>query len=343
MDAAIRSFAAGGIPGPCAAVSFRRGEKAGDAGRRPGYGAADAFAGRASGQPGPGKYPPAGAEICKCSRTAGPGAWWLQRTTWISHGAGPPAVLVFRGGRLAWRTGNRGRPFLKMFRLLLEHAGLEQPAAVPRGERAGPCPKQRAGTLWIGTGTTARMETMKQALLAVSFGTSVPTRAAGSSRRWNSVLATPGRRSVRSAARTPARRSAASWPSGESAVSAPARGAGGDCGRGGGRMWLVQPTHLLYGFEYDKLKADAAAFAGPLCPAVPWAGPLPGGLAKAVRALAACMVRRCRAAGGRGVGAAGPRHGALRQHGVSRHCRRPCALRDGRRAYHGHGGGLARL
>ncbi|MFQ9680040.1 MAG: energy-coupling factor ABC transporter ATP-binding protein [Ruthenibacterium lactatiformans] len=45
-------------------------------------------------------------KIFRCFRSR---AWglWLQRTTWISHGAGPRA-LVFREGRLAG-TGNRGR------------------------------------------------------------------------------------------------------------------------------------------------------------------------------------------------------------------------------------------
>ena len=52
----------------------------------------------------------------------------------------------------------------------------------------------------------------------------------------------------------------------------------------------MQPTHLLYGFEYDKLKADAAAFAGRFA-RLALGRPLAAD-SESLRALAACMVRR---------------------------------------------------
>lgn len=75
-------------------------------------------------------------------------------------------VLVFRGGRLAG-DGEPREIFENVS--LLRTCGLEQPVLYRVGRVLGPC---RAAAHCGGTGTG--VETMKQALLAVSFGTSVP-------------------------------------------------------------------------------------------------------------------------------------------------------------------------
>ena len=125
-------FCAGGIPGPCAAVSFRRGEKAGDAGRRPGYGAADAFAGRASGQPGPGKYPPAGTKSSN-ALGAGPGAYGCNARRGFRMALGHPGAGVPRG------TAGGGRGTAEIFEnvSLLRTCGLEQPVLYRVGRVLG--------------------------------------------------------------------------------------------------------------------------------------------------------------------------------------------------------------
>ena len=100
---------------------------------------------------------------------------------------------------------------------------------------------------------------MKQALLAVSFGTSVP-RARQDIEAVERVLAAgaPERAFCRAYTSPTIRRILAERgepvPGLPEALEALAAAGVEDA--------AVQPTHLLYGFEYDKLKADAAAFAG---------------------------------------------------------------------------------
>ena len=100
---------------------------------------------------------------------------------------------------------------------------------------------------------------MKQALLAVSFGTSVP-RARQDIAAVEQALAAgaPGRDFYRAYTSPTIRRmldgrgeTVPGLPEALEALAA-----------AGYEELLVQPTHLLYGIEYDKLKADAAAFAG---------------------------------------------------------------------------------
>ena len=99
---------------------------------------------------------------------------------------------------------------------------------------------------------------MKQALLAVSFGTSVP-RARQDIEAVERVLAAgaPERAFCRAYTSPTIRRILAERgepvPGLPEALEALAAAGVEDA--------AVQPTHLLYGFEYDKLKADAAAFA----------------------------------------------------------------------------------
>ena len=112
---------------------------------------------------------------------------------------------------------------------------------------------------------------MKQALLAVSFGTSVP-RARQDIEAVERVLAAgaPERAFCRAYTSPTIRRILAER--GEPVSGLPE--ALEALAAAGVEDVAVQPTHLLYGFEYDKLKADAAAFAGRFA------------------RLAACMARR---------------------------------------------------
>lgn len=100
---------------------------------------------------------------------------------------------------------------------------------------------------------------MKQALLAVSFGTSVP-RARQDIEAVERVLAAgaPERAFCRAYTSPTIRRILAER--GEPVSGLPE--ALEALAAAGVEDVAVQPTHLLYGFEYDKLKADAAAFAG---------------------------------------------------------------------------------
>ncbi|MFQ7002585.1 MAG: sirohydrochlorin cobaltochelatase [Ruthenibacterium lactatiformans] len=127
---------------------------------------------------------------------------------------------------------------------------------------------------------------MKQALLVVSFGTSVP-RARQDIEAVERVLAA-GARACVPAARTPARRSAASWPNGESPCPACPRRWRRLRPRGGGCGGAAHPSAVR--LEYDKLKADAAAFAGRFA-RLALGRPLAAD-SESLRALAACMVRR---------------------------------------------------
>ncbi len=319
VDAAIRSFALEEYRGRAPQYLSGGEKKAGDAGRRPGYGAADAFCWTSQRPAWTRQIPACWNKIFKCSRSR---AWglWLQRTTWISHGAGPPGCWCSAGD--GWRgTGNRGR-FLKMF-LCCGHAGWSSRCCTAWGA----CWACRAAAHCGGTGTG--VETMKQALLAVSFGTSVP-RARQDIEAVERVLAAgaPERAFCRAYTSPTIRRILAERgepvPGLPEALEALAAAGVEDA--------AVQPTHLLYGFEYDKLKADAAAFAGALRPAGPGAAPCRG---QRKPARAGCVHGAAlRAAGGRGVGAAGPWHGALRQHGLSA-MQTALRLAGGRRAYMG--------
>ena len=174
---------------------------------------------------------------------------------------------------------------------------------------------------------------MKQALLAVSFGTSVP-RARQDIEAVERVLAAgaPARAFCRAYTSPTIRRILAER--GEPVSGLPE--ALEALAAAGVEDVAVQPTHLLYGFEYDKLKADAAAFAGRFA-RLALGRPLAAD-SESLRALAAALG----AAGGRGVGAAGPWDGGLRQHGVARDADGPAPGGRAARLY-GHGGGLARL
>ena len=165
---------------------------------------------------------------------------------------------------------------------------------------------------------------MKQALLAVSFGTSVP-RARQDIEAVERVLAAgaPERAFCRAYTSPTIRRILAER--GEPVSGLPE--ALEALAAAGVEDVAVQPTHLLYGFEYDKLKADAAAFAGRFA-RLALGRPLAAD-SESLRALAACMVRRFG-------------HGARRQHGLSRHADGPAPCGRAARLY-GHGGGLARL
>jgi len=101
---------------------------------------------------------------------------------------------------------------------------------------------------------------MKQALVMTSFGTSVP-EARGSIAAVERVLeeAACGYTAVRAFTSPTIRRILAGR--GEDVPSL--TGALEQLCQAGARRVAVQPTHLLYGYEYDKLKAEAEAF-GPL-------------------------------------------------------------------------------
>ena len=128
---------------------------------------------------------------------------------------------------------------------------------------------------------------MKQALLAVSFGTSVP-RARQDIEAVERVLAAgaPERAFCRAYTSPTIRRILAER--GEPVSGLPE--ALEALAAAGVEDVAVQPTHLLYGFEYDKLKADAAAFAGRFA-RLALGRPLAAD-SESLRALAACMVRR---------------------------------------------------
>ena len=128
---------------------------------------------------------------------------------------------------------------------------------------------------------------MKQALLAVSFGTSVP-RARQDIEAVERVLAAeaPERAFCRAYTSPTIRRILAER--GEPVSGLPE--ALEALAAAGVKDVAVQPTHLLYGFEYDKLKADAAAFAGRFA-RLALGRPLAAD-SESLRALAACMVRR---------------------------------------------------
>ena len=128
---------------------------------------------------------------------------------------------------------------------------------------------------------------MKQALLAVSFGTSVP-RARQDIEAVERVLAAgaPERAFCRAYTSPTIRRILAER--GEPVSGLPE--ALEALAAAGVEDVAVQPTHLLYGFEYDKLKADAAAFAGRFA-RLALGRPLAAD-SESLRALAACMARR---------------------------------------------------
>ncbi len=100
---------------------------------------------------------------------------------------------------------------------------------------------------------------MKQALVITSFGTSVP-EARGSIEAVETVLreAAAGYTAVRAFTSSIIRRILASR--GENVPSLTETL--GQLWNDGVRNVVVQPTHLLYGYEYDKLKAEAESFAG---------------------------------------------------------------------------------
>ena len=99
---------------------------------------------------------------------------------------------------------------------------------------------------------------MKQALVMISFGTSVP-EARGSIAAVERVLeeAACGYTAVRAFTSPTIRRILAGR--GEDVPSL--TGALEQLCQAGARRVAVQPTHLLYGYEYDKLKAEAEAFS----------------------------------------------------------------------------------
>ena len=153
---------------------------------------------------------------------------------------------------------------------------------------------------------------MKQALLAVSFGTSVP-RARQDIEAVERVLAAgaPERAFCRAYTSPTIRRILAER--GEPVSGLPE--ALEALAAAGVEDVAVQPTHLLYGFEYDKLKADAAAFAGRFA-RLALGRPLAAD-SESLRALAACMARCWAMARSPSPTWSIPP------------CRRPCALRAG--------------
>lgn len=100
---------------------------------------------------------------------------------------------------------------------------------------------------------------MKQALIITSFGTSVP-EARGSIEKVEKILAeaAAGYSVIRAFTSPTIRRILAGRGEkvhslAEAFVQLQEEGAG---------RVVVQPTHLLYGYEYDKLKAEAEGFSG---------------------------------------------------------------------------------
>lgn len=100
---------------------------------------------------------------------------------------------------------------------------------------------------------------MKKALVITSFGTSVPEARAGITAVEEALAdAVPGYPWVRAFTSPTIRRILAGR--GEAVPSLPEALA--DLRDKGARRVVVQPTHLLYGLEYDRLKAGAEALAG---------------------------------------------------------------------------------
>ena len=100
---------------------------------------------------------------------------------------------------------------------------------------------------------------MKKALVITSFGTSVPEARAGITAVEEALAdAVPGCPWVRAFTSPTIRRILAGR--GEAVPSLPEALA--DLRNKGARRVVVQPTHLLYGLEYDKLKAGAEALSG---------------------------------------------------------------------------------
>lgn len=127
---------------------------------------------------------------------------------------------------------------------------------------------------------------MKQALLAVSFGTSVPqARQSIACVERALAAAAPGRAFVRAFTSPTIRRILANR--GETVESLP--GALEALAAAGCEDVAVQPTHLLYGIEYDKMKETAAAFA-PRFTSLRFGKPLAADDAD-LRALAGCAWR----------------------------------------------------
>ena len=177
---------------------------------------------------------------------------------------------------------------------------------------------------------------MKQALLAVSFGTSVP-RARQDIEAVERVLAAgaPERAFCRAYTSPTIRRILAER--GEPVSGLPE--ALETLAAAGVEDVAVQPTHLLYGFEYDKLKADAAAFAGRFARLALGSAPCRG---QRKPARAGCVHGAAlRAAGGGALVLLG--HGT--EHFANMVIRMPVPPAPCGRAarLYGHGGGLARL
>ena len=100
---------------------------------------------------------------------------------------------------------------------------------------------------------------MKKALVITSFGTSVPEARAGITAVEEALAdAVPGCPWVRAFTSPTIRRILAGR--GEAVPSLPEALA--DLRNKGARRVVVQPTHLLYGVEYDKVKAETEALAG---------------------------------------------------------------------------------
>lgn len=127
---------------------------------------------------------------------------------------------------------------------------------------------------------------MKKALLAVSFGTSVP-RARQSIQQVERALAAaaPGRAFARAYTSPTIRRILA----GRGETVDGLEQALEKLAAAGVEDVVVQPTHLLYGIEYDKMKASADAFA-PRFASFAFGRPLLASAAD-LRALAACVQR----------------------------------------------------
>lgn len=102
------------------------------------------------------------------------------------------------------------------------------------------------------------MQTTQKALVCASFGTTVPTAAADIAGVEQAlVAAAPGWQLLRAYTSGMVRAALAGRGQPEDSVpEALARAAAAGC-----RRVLVQPTHFLWGVEYDKLKAQALAAA----------------------------------------------------------------------------------
>lgn len=102
------------------------------------------------------------------------------------------------------------------------------------------------------------MQTTQKALLCASFGTTVPTAAADIAGVEQALAAAaPGWQLLRAYTSGMVRAALAGRGQPEDSVpEALARAAAAGC-----RRVLVQPTHFLWGVEYDKLKAQALAAA----------------------------------------------------------------------------------